>query len=276
MAGKNEIEYIKLESLSLGMDQTSYNSLCPFCSDGGVRGSFSLTRIEGGILFNCFRDKCGACGRVPINASSLDYGHKRSLPGAVFEPRYYNYPLTKLHLPARKFLRSKYGLLDTEIDQAGFRWAGEHERIYMPVRNPSGTELGAQLRSYDTSERSKTLNYKWVDEAFIHWPKVNSVVAPGGPIILVEDIVSSIRCARFADSCALLGTSLSPALARVLCAKYAHVLVALDPDAYGKAMKMWKDYALFFKRFDVVKLPKDPKDMEHNQLEIYLDPRRRW
>src|SRR5687768_16257684 len=53
---ENEIE---LEALGLDIDESIGNLLCPFCQ-GGSSGEhkFSITRIDTGLLYNCYRAGC--------------------------------------------------------------------------------------------------------------------------------------------------------------------------------------------------------------------------
>lgn len=262
-------------ALSLEQHETTYREICPYCQGGDAadRGSFSLTRDPRGILFHCFRDKCGAHGFVPVGAvsASLDY-HVSDKPD--YEPKHYYRDLSHLPPEMVALLRDRYGLTEAETSANGFKWAGSDQRVYMPVFNALGENTGAVLRDYTGVEKSKTLLYHWrpSTKSAGHWPRItDTAMLQHRPLVLVEDIVSGIRVARHCPVVALIGTEPSVDLIKYLVPRYPRVVLALDPDAYGRAMKHWRTYGLYFDNFKPIKLLEDPKDMSHDELKEIMD-----
>lgn len=262
-------------ALSLEPYETTYQEMCPYCEGGNSadRGSFSITRDPRGIVFHCFRDKCGAHGFVPVGAvsASLDY----EIPVKPdYEPHHYHRDL--YHLPPQMvtLLRDRFELTESEISANGFKWAGYDQRVYMPVYNALGENTGAVLRDYTGVEKAKALLYHWrpSTKSAGHWPRIDtSSVVQHRPLVIVEDTVSGIRVARHCPAVAILGTEPSVELIKYLVPRYPRVVLALDPDAYGRAMKHWRTYGLYFDDFKPIKLLEDPKDMSHDELKEIMD-----
>ena len=266
---------LKMMALSLEQHETTYREVCPFCQggDNSDRGSFSITRTPDRILYHCFRAKCPSYGSIPVSAvsASLDY-HVSDKPD--YEPVHYYRDLSHLPPEMVKTLWDRFGLTEAEISSNGFKWAGSDQRVYMPVYNALGENTGAVLRDYTGVEKKKTLLYHWrpSTKSAGHWPRCDtSSVVQHRPLVLVEDIVSSIRVARHCPAVALIGTEPSVELIKYLVPRYPRVVLALDPDAYGRAMKHWRTYGLYFDKFQPIKLVCDPKDMTHSDLKEVLD-----
>lgn len=262
-------------ALSLEPYETTYREICPYCNggDSADRGSFSITRDPRGIVFHCFRVKCGAHGFVPVGAvsASLDY----EIPDKPeYEPKHYYRDLEPVPGCMLNYLYAKFELTLEEVERNGFKWAPSDQRVYMPVYNPLGENTGAVLRDYTGVEKTKTLLYHWrpSTKSAGHWPRCDtSSVVQHRPLVIVEDIVSSIRVARHCPAVALIGTEPSVELIKYLVPRHPRVVLALDPDAYGRAMKHWRTYGLYFDNFKPIKLLEDPKDMTHDELKEIMD-----
>lgn len=262
-------------ALSLGQYETTYREICPYCNggDSADRGSFSITRDPRGIVFHCFRAKCGAHGFVPVGAvsASLDYETPKK---PDYKPKHYYRDLEGLPAKIHTLLFERFGLSVSETTANGFKWAGLDQRVYMPVYNELGENTGAILRDYTGVEKKKTILYHWRPSTHSagHWPRITASDMPQHrPLVLVEDIVSSIRVARYCPAVALIGTEPSVELIKYLIPRYPKVVLALDPDAYGRAMKHWRTYGLYFDEFKPIKLLADPKDMSHEELKEVMD-----
>lgn len=84
-------------------------------------------------------------------------------------------------------------------------------------------------------------------------------------VVLVEDWVS---CETLdVPAVALLGTNLRQELVTVLSNITDRLVIALDNDATLKAIKLKEQVSFFFKQVDVLHLPKDPKDMNEEELD---------
>ena len=262
-------------ALSLVQYETTYREVCPYCDggDSADRGSFSITRDPRGIVFHCFRAKCGAHGFVPVGAvsASLDY-HVPDKP--EYEPKHYYRDLQPLSGKITDWLCTKFHLTPEEIQNNGWKFADQDQRVYMPIFNALGENTGAVLRDYTGVEKKKTILYHWrpTTHSAGHWPRItDTAMLQHRPVVLVEDIVSAIRVARHCPAVALIGTEPSVDLIKYLVPRYRRVVLALDPDAYGRSMKHWRTYGLYFDNFEPIKLLEDPKDLSHDDLKEVMD-----
>lgn len=274
MATKEILDTLKMMALSLGQYESTYREICPFCGSnaGADRGSFSITRDPRGIVWHCFRAKCGAHGFVPVGAVSGSLDYVKTKP--EYEPKHFYRDLELLPGHIRDLLYARFAVTSREADLNGFKWCQEMQRVYMPIYNWLGENTGAVARDYTGVEKKKAILYHWRPSTHSagHWPRCDvSSVAQHRPLVLVEDIVSSIRVARHCPAVALIGTEPSVELIKHLTTRYTKVVLALDPDAYGRSMKHWRTYGLYFDEFKPIKLLADPKDMSHEELKEVMD-----
>lgn len=248
---------IILESANLSEGDT-IRIVCPVCR-GGVSGerSLSITRDTEGIVWQCFRAKCGETGatrsgatfsKAPVKpARRVWEGVCHPLPDKVAETLERRWRITK---PPNWWWTTDFG-----------------GRVSMSVRSPSDQHRGWVLRSLGSTARTKALTYINEDEEGLSWYKTQ----PGRATIIVEDIPSAVRASSYVNSVALLGTGIS--LKRALeLAKYGSrpIVVALDQDATTLSFTWARKWSLLWGDVVVLPLTKDLKDMEENELEQQL------
>jgi len=267
----NSLQYIKMEALGtpVGQSKTVY---CCFCdNDPPYAPSLSLTRIEEGILYNCFRACCsgqGMIGSLPAN-----FGDKGKAQG--FTPR----PYTKPSMIADpENLKDLWHLTTHEVKNNGIRRTFGEDGYIFPLFDSFGNNFGHTTKLFKDKEQSE-LGYKYTkaqhyltkETCNLHYA-YNTSPINNGWVILVEDVISAIRVSRFRQGVALLGTHLNDKKVQNLLAWGAkNVVIALDPDALGKAIAIKKKYGIFFDTFRVVSLTNDPKDLTHEQLQKELE-----
>lgn len=167
--------------------------------------------------------------------------------------------------------QQRFGLRADELTAAGFKWAPEDKRVYMPVYGPMGKRRGAQLRSYETWVRDKVLARPETHAPWQAWYRLGTG-RPDGiheplTLVVVEDQVSAVKTSRHFNTVATLGTSLTPDRVQELAAIGArNVLFALDADATGKAIDMMRENMVLFKRTGVVFLDRDFKDTDDAEI----------
>lgn len=88
---------------------------------------------------------------------------------------------------------------------------------------------------------------------------------------VVEDPFSAIRASDYLDAVALCGTIVSEGLAIELRrAKVGPIYLALDKDAYAQTIEQCIKYRSLVRMLPV-QLPKDLKDMTHEELDVWMN-----
>ena len=266
---KTELSYL-ISELEVG--QTTRTVKCPFCFK--QNGDFAVTRVENGLLYKCFRVACDSRGFIPSNLG--DWDNHIDLPhGSRVVQRTEEYPfeshIIKLNNEHTNFLKNKFGLTDEELFLNKIRWCEKTERIIYPILSQNGNTKGYVCRYYkELSDKkydgvksrtywiNRSENYYNVSFPYRREYNVDNI------FILVEDIVSSIRVARYEQSIALLSNSIPTNAMKFLIGK--DIAIVLDNDATAHALKIKNRYSLFFKSCRVIAIDKDPKNMSDDEL----------
>lgn len=260
----NELDYIKQEALSLPVGG-SEQVYCPFCDNGpGWAPSLSITRTDTGILYNCFRAVCsgrGFIGSIPGEFLKAKEKNKE------FHPKPFTRQTVAIDKEFYEKYLERYGIRRSEWNFNGALRIKDRAGILLPLYASNGYTFGHTTKYFDGG--MKAIHYLTTDTSKISFaqPMKDSTT-----IILVEDVLSAIRCQRFAQSAALLGTNLTVEMVRdITKLGYKDIIVALDPDAPSKAEKMRQEFGLFFNTFRIKYLTDDPKNLTHNQLKQELE-----
>jgi len=268
-------EYIKLEAMLLAEGDNTREIECPFCPAADKeKGSLSVSRTTDGLLYQCYRAKCGAHGHIPTSHNGIITSIRKKKNVNQFD-----YEVSKLTNEQYSRLIVNYNLTVDEIDSNGLRWVSETSKLAIPLFDANYLQWGWEAKKIkglsnfkDTSKKS--IAYTTVENPVrLHYPKLSKeyieerTALDNSTIVLVEDVISAIRVMRYVDSVALLGHSLGIAQVLALLEGYKDVIVALDPDATDKAIKMKREYGGYFNTFEVKPLKKDPKNMTEDELE---------
>lgn len=253
---------IRLSMLDLEVGE-SRQTICPFCNAEHER-SLGATRLPTGLVYQCWRAKCKAKGFIASSATNFDphwEKNKRKIPN----PKPFQYDTITLPEQFRRMFYDKYDITEDELQQNGFLYSSELNRVVMPIFNSMGYQVGSVARSYSHYlSGSKVINYFDDGKAHLHYPP--TIHNSSKSVVLVEDIPSAIRVGRQARSVALLGHSLCDETAEDLADNATDLIVALDPDAVDKALKLKKQWQIYFNSIVVRVLSSDPKDMSDEQI----------
>lgn len=264
---KPEEAQIKLGAIALPVGATTIDIVCPWCRGGQNQDqAFAVTRTDDGLLYICYRASCPHSGFIPA------YGSSEARSGTVCKPvREFHRPLKALPNRLRRVLESKYELdWDT---QKGQEWKYDYtkDRLYMPVFDYMGYQAGAVVkRLSDDKSIPKTVLYGENGQYHrLHYPRLpeKPLVSAGNTLVVVEDIISAVKVSRILPCVALLGTHMSQDQACELASRYTQLVIALDPDAYGKALLMADKYGILFQDVSVLDMDQDPKDTPWVDLE---------
>ena len=262
---------IRLMGLSLEEGTTMPNSVCPECSGGQTNEkSFSLTRIPEGFVYNCYRASCDCGGFVSAKRSQLVQTNSKTdkTTKGGKKPRKrssFRKATTNLSNEQKEFLQSRFTLSDEELESAAIRWCASTFSYIVPIFDSNGFKVGVIDRSW-TGRTPKSINHWNTDATNLYFPRPLHEIQSETPVVVVEDFLSAIKVNRVHPCAALLGTNLSLTDAMLLRSLSNKLVIALDPDATSKALKLSKQYSLLFDRVSVVALNKDPKDMSGAEI----------
>lgn len=215
-----------IEGLSIKEGESSRIN-CPFC--GGNR-TFSVSRRNGALLWNCYKASCSISGATDTEMSSDVI--QRRLSGVETATLRRTAPVpqhttnVRTFKPALDYLRRVNSLEAHEQGLIRLRYAPAENRVlfYMP-----GGE-GAVGRSLDGRKP------KWK----VFGETEGLMTIGKGPVaVVVEDAASAASVARVPEcsGCALLGTHATHLQMAQLRA-FQRVIIALDEDASQKAVRL--------------------------------------
>lgn len=240
---------------------------CPKCGGGSSsESSFSVSRRDGVILFNCFRASCGLRGKVAARYSATAHcgGVQQGSPtspigGGNLLPTSY----VRFSEINSAVLSSKYGISTEESEALGW---GElpNGKVYIPIPDWRGGNSGwVERRIQGTAIGPKALTKSTVPDAMAWYPKPGS-----DKLIVVEDIFSAVRASKYENAVALLGTHMNQARADALKEFVGEgtVYICLDADAFNKAIKLVFTFKNTLPNLKVKKLSKDIKDLDEPSL----------
>lgn len=219
-----------IENLSLEEGQ-SIRQDCPVCKS---RNTFTATKENGQIKYNCFKLRCDFRGYSHVGMTAHEIRNllkatKNKPDKVVIEPIVYpEYVVrpTLEHSLLKRFV-ARYNLQTEDI-----MYDVKDRRAVFPIRQ-KGVVVDAIGRSLDGAI-PKWYRYTGKSSVF---KRVLGV--PNGVVVIVEDVISAITIAKYFSNVtglAILGTSLTPEHMEYV-QTYNKVIIALDPDASKKTIQ---------------------------------------
>lgn len=256
---------IALEGQALSSGESVYTT-CPACDRPG---KLSITRTDrGSLLYHCFRVSCElGSGGVVWGA-----GEPRSVPKPSPKgPGPYTKPLSALMYAQESMLHTHLQWFDDkDVAKSRVMWAPKDDCYAFPVFDFHRDRVGVVLRHWNPSTpapKARTrLNYGAEKLSWYRGPSL----AKDAWCIIVEDIPSAARAARYCHSIALLGTACNAGTAASIAARYKRVVWALDDDAFKQALRLQSEHRILFDQSRVLKLDCDLKDMHPEDLQDVL------
>ena len=231
---------------------------CPTCEGGSTREkSLAITRNEdNSLVWVCHRATCSERGGTSKGSTNLiKVASQAPKPRAKFDG--VTEPLGEKHLER---IQELWGISEPPY----WYYAPERNRVAMSIRSPKYVHRGWVLRDIWGRSPVKALTYIDEGQEAISWYKHPD---PNAPCVVVEDIPSAVRAARYATAVALLGTKMGLSRAQELAEHGAGRLVlALDQDVTSKSFELAKRYALLWDDVTVLPLERDLKDMQEEEL----------
>lgn len=164
---------------------------------------------------------------------------------------------------------SKAALTAAQLDREQFLWSDETCSLYIPVRIETDL-VGYVKRSFNTEAKQyRTLKID-KNRFFGYYRKEEK---PTKRVVIVEDVLSGLRCQEVCDTIAVLGTNLSPmAQTTIMAAGYEEAAIFLDadnPTVRSETRRIKKK--LPFLKVRIIETGKDPKHYSKSQLERLIN-----
>jgi hypothetical protein len=243
---------------------------CPAC---GKEKKFSITRVDRGLLFNCYRGKCGFSGMV----SDVIEHDLETIEKVEPKNRPWIKPLLQLDKKDCEFFADRFDIpyaVDwmrvTEDNRYAQKISAPHEHAARGwiIRNPTWEDCP---RKSDWPGPKAVLYQNNVNESKLSWTGPASSPLH---VVLVEDYISALKISSVMPrtpvatvGVALCGVHLDFAgVKEILAVNPLAVSIALDPDAQAAAYKMLQKWGLSFNACQVISLDQDPKDTPMEEL----------
>ena len=227
---RDQIEMVKSIRLK---DNERLSIDCPFC---GGRKKFSITRVDGKVIWNCYRASCSARGAYGDTRSITESRSKLVGTTNVYTRTINPIPaiLSSVdnHPPAVKYLKSVNSFEAYCRGLIKIKYDPRTNRVLFFNRRGDG----AAARALD-DRLPKWFTFGNTDGGII--------VGEGSCAVVVEDSASACSVSRIdgLTGIALLGTSLSRSIKAHLL-KYNSVVIVLDNDASSNAITIGSQMSL--------------------------------
>lgn len=229
-----------IDTLDLSVDQT-YRGDCPICHG---RNTFTVTRSYGNVLYNCYKNSCSLSGSVHKNMDAMTIKQLLSNGAETPSESDSGWDLRGYSVPPYVI---PYAEVDTPIDPMFLkRYDIDPEDVHYDIRQDRLVfiVLSEELEVVDAVGRSLTGRQpKWLRYASSPVPYTWGF--DSNTVVIVEDAVSAyVVGSAFRMDCtglALLGTQLTAFHKQYIKKYWDNVIVALDPDARDKSIKIARE-----------------------------------
>ncbi len=171
-------------------------------------------------------------------------------------------PFREWPIPVKKWWL-EYGLTIPEVDIYTVLYVPEEECLDMLITK-GGEVVGLHSRNFNSSVP------KYLSAGDLAARPYTRAVGRPNACVIVEDMRSAFKCAKFIDALPLLGTSLRKGHTGELLKKgYGKILIWLDNDSLfvkRKAHDIFKQLTPYF-RCEIIKIEQDPKEVSFSKLE---------
>jgi hypothetical protein len=232
-----------------------YRGYCPSC--GASDKSFTATRRDGVIVFNCYHNSCSLHGKREQKLTLTDvkafWDNKAPVPDDFEIPDYFVPALSNEQ--ARKYLYRHNCMAAVEAGKTEVFYDPKLDRVVFTIKKDNCTVDAAGRALGDV--KPKWHRYGSSTTPFVCHTDYNV-------LCIVEDAASACAVSEVCSGMALGGTSLQ---LDYICAivPYKKLIVALDNDASLKALKFVKKLS-FYRPTQFLHLKYDLKYMNKNEI----------
>lgn len=235
---------------------------------------------DGTISAKCFR--CGKYGRYSKDVlrrtrsegTAEGASPSRKSVGGV-RGKHWTIPTDATHILADWPIKAyhwikQYGITEDEIQANQIAYSERLGRVILPVFDAEGIAFFQTRKIHDSDTKPKYLTYRNRNafKIILHYPITSSNV-----IVLTEDLLSAIKCARVLDSSPLFGTDISDLHLAYLVSAYDEFIIFLDDDngIVKKKQRVLKNRLEQFGKVTLIRgHDKDPKEYSEADLEGIL------
>jgi hypothetical protein len=212
-----------LNDIDVGIGETVRTN-CPICKG---YNTFTITNDMGKLMWNCYKASCDVKGNEKTRLSVEQINKKKEQQKEFVMPEYIVPHRNRGHV--LDFLH-RWAITYAQVD---ILYDVREDRVVFPVMN-DGVFVDATGRALAGWRQPK-----WKRYGFSPFPYR---YGSGDVAVVVEDCVSAVVAGNVNGfvGVALLGTTLLVQHKQIL-SQFSTVLVALDPDAITKAVKMTQD-----------------------------------
>lgn len=169
---------------------------------------------------------------------------------------------------AKVWLLGKARIPKNVASEYGFLWDETKQELWIPVKQ-MGVNRGWQVRCFEENGRKYDTITEDGSMFFGH-----HMVMEGSSdtVVIVEDVLSALRCSKFHDSIALLGVFLKPSMVQAISDRgYKNAIVFLDGDNTQVKLAARKiALRLPFLRTRIVETGQDPKKHSDEELSCLI------
>ena len=246
---------------------------CPEC---GGHNTFTITNMEGTLIWNCYKLTCMVSGGQRKGLKTEDILTLLKNAKQAYDKEVFVLPSSVVYSPeGERFLYDNF-MEKWQLKSDAIMYDVVEDRVVFPIWGKGGRIVDAIGRSVYNGTQLK-------------WKRYGSSALPyiaGHPYadtcVIVEDAISAEAVRDECNSVAgvaLMGTTLTAAVQLKVVNNYTNVIIALDPDARTKALSIRKqisgqaaqarvllteDDLKYRKHKDIIKLREMVAEMYHD------------
>ena len=235
------------------IDNTSTRVHCPNC---GGRNTFTISKQNGKLLWNCYKASCKIKGGKNIERTKADI--KSVVSPANYHPRFYHpdhFVQVHNNSQALSYLQRNNCMHALDDKLAKIMYDPKQNRVVFLVQDNSQV-CDAIGRAMNKKVIPKWYRYGKSSRLFTCGDHENAM--------LVEDAASACAVSQVATGVALLGTNMKDADISPL-KKFKHIYICLDADATRKSLDIHK-YLSYFVSCSVIRLTDDLKYFDKEEI----------
>ena len=218
--------------------ETGWKWYCHRCGEKGVKHAKGLSPKEW-LKFNKARE---VQENTTVSKVSLPHGWTNEIPAVGLAWLY------------------KYGLSAEDILTYGIGYSTSLNRVVLPVYDSDGKLVYYQARNLGeiTVKSPKYMNVKARGRKDIYF-KVSDPAMTRSRVVVVEDILSTIRVGKQFDARGLLNAYIPDDLIFSLAKVYPLIVLWLDPDKWDRMLNRTKGFRSLGLNVKMVRVTHDPK-----------------
>lgn len=221
----------------------THRDKCPFCKAN--EKSFVITRVNGGLLYNCFRVSCNQSGFVPTRGEYKANNPKLWTPNPYTKPYTRNFPLD-----ISLYLQNKYYLNSIP---SYWKWNSDDNELIMGLYDKVSTLWGYQAKKlWPKQDQEKVETYANINfKPRMHFTFYDNNTT--AKYFVVEDPISAERIKQNGyRAIALLGTIFNDVkVVHLHNIGIKNLVFCLDKDAWAKVIEFKRKYKSIFSSIQI-------------------------